>query len=99
MSDQEDLDLLLSLEDRVLETPPASPSSHSPDYLSDDERPKRVGQTDMSVFRVERPKKALKSKPNISKASNDSEVEKFSGLRIRNQLVSPLELSNRFSDI
>ncbi|XP_031095083.1 protein MCM10 homolog isoform X1 [Ipomoea triloba] len=109
MSDQEDLDLLLSLEDRVLETPPASPSSHSPDYLSDDERPKRVGQTDMSVFRVavqdcldydtETAKKALKSKSNIPKASNDSEVEKFSGLRIRNQLVSPVELSNRFSDI
>nr|GMD90643.1 protein MCM10 homolog [Ipomoea batatas] len=109
MSDQEDLDLLLSLEDRVLETPPASPSSHSPDYLSDDERPKRVGQTDMSVFRVavqdcldydtETAKKALKSKSNLSKASNDSEVEKFSGLRIRNQLVSPVELSNRFSDI
>lgn len=64
------------------------------DYLSDDEPRKRVGQTDMSVFRgavqdcldydTETAKKALKSKSNVSKASNDSaEVEKFSGLRIR----------------
>lgn len=34
-----------------------------------------------------------------SKQSNDIDVEKFSGLRIRNPLVSHAELSNRFSDI
>ncbi|CAH1426823.1 unnamed protein product [Lactuca virosa] len=30
----DDLDLLLSLQDRVLETPPSSPSPHSPGNLS-----------------------------------------------------------------
>ncbi|CAH9100908.1 unnamed protein product [Cuscuta europaea] len=109
MSNHEDLDLLLSLQDRVLETPPASPSSHSTGYLSDEGPPKRVGQTDMSVFRdavqdcidydSEIAKKELKSKPKVSNSSKDPEVERFSGLRIRNQLVSPVELSNRLSDI
>ncbi|KAL2537777.1 minichromosome maintenance 10 [Forsythia ovata] len=108
---QDDLDLLLSLQDRVLETPPASPSSHSSDlktgYLSDDGLPKRMGQADMSVFRdavqdcldydPESAKKSLKSKQD--KRSNDAVVEKFSGLRIRNQVVSPVELSDRLSDI
>lgn len=107
---QDDLDLLLSLQDRVLETPPASPSTlhcKSPGYLSDDGSPKRVGQASMSVFRTavqdcldyepESTKKSIKS--NQIKKSNDAEVEKFSGLRIRNRLVSQLELSNRFSDI
>ncbi|KAI8533179.1 hypothetical protein RHMOL_Rhmol11G0276900 [Rhododendron molle] len=107
---QDDLDLLLSLQDRVLETPPASPSTlhcKSPGYLSDDGSPKRVGQASMSVFRTavqdcldyepESTKKSIKS--NQIKKSNDPEVEKFSGLRIRNRLLSQLELSNRFSDI
>lgn len=108
---QDDLDLLLSLQDRVLETPPASPSSHSPDlnggYLSDDGLPNRMGQGDMSVFRdavqdcldydPESAMKSLKSKQD--KRPNDAEFEKFSGLRIRNLLVSPIELSNRLSDI
>ncbi|KAL7237024.1 hypothetical protein ACSBR1_020163 [Camellia fascicularis] len=107
---QDDLDLLLSLQDRVLETPPASPSAlhpQSPGYLSDDGFPKRVGQVDMSVFRnavedcldyePENAKKSLKS--SQLKKANDPEVEKFSGLRIRNQLISPVELSNHFSDI
>ncbi|XP_059314398.1 uncharacterized protein LOC132065157 [Lycium ferocissimum] len=104
---QEDLDLLLSLPDRVLETPPASPSSRFPDYLSDDGSPKRMGEADMSVFRdavqdcldydTEIAKKAAKSKH--TKGSTDAEVEKFSGLRIRNQVVSPVELSNHFADI
>ncbi|CAL5378153.1 unnamed protein product [Camellia sinensis] len=94
---QDDLDLLLSLQDRVLETPPASPSAlhpQSPGYLSDDGLPKRVGQVDMSVFRnaVEdcldyEPENAKKSvKSSQLKKANDPEVEKFSGLRIRNVL-------------
>ncbi|KAM7479446.1 hypothetical protein LguiA_027659 [Lonicera macranthoides] len=104
---QDDLDLLLSLQDRVLETPPASPSPQSPDYLSDDGLPRRTGQADMSVFRSavqdcldnELDTSTNPRKPNHSKSSTDIEVEKFSGLRIRNQLVSPTELSDRFSDI
>ncbi|EOX97677.1 Minichromosome maintenance 10 isoform 2 [Theobroma cacao] len=96
-SHEDDLGLLLSLQDRVLETPPASPSSphsHSPGYLSDDGSPRQRGKTDLSVFKnvVEHyldyePKqvdKPVKSKPN---SSNDLQVEKFSGLRIRNLLV------------
>ncbi|KAI5647832.1 hypothetical protein M9H77_33837 [Catharanthus roseus] len=106
---EEDLDLLLSLQDRVLETPPGSPpSSYSPGYLSDDGSPKRRGQADMSVFRDavqdcldydhETAKKALKAKSNKS-SKDTTEVEKFSGLKIRNQVVSSVELSNRLSDI
>ncbi|KAJ7967161.1 protein MCM10-like [Quillaja saponaria] len=107
---KDDLDLLLSLQDRVLETPPGSPSvlgSHSPGYLSDDGSPKTSVQTDMSVFRdavqdcldyetrpVEKPVKL-----NRAKNSNDTAVEKFSGLRIRNQMVTSAELRERFSDI
>ncbi|PSS29521.1 hypothetical protein CEY00_Acc07137 [Actinidia chinensis var. chinensis] len=107
---EDDLDLLLSLQDRVLETPPASPStfhSKSPGYLSEDGSPKRMGAVDMSVFRnavqdcldyePEDAKKALKS--NQLKKPSDAEFEKFSGLRIRNQLVSQVELSNHFSEI
>ncbi|KAL3621382.1 hypothetical protein CASFOL_036294 [Castilleja foliolosa] len=100
---QDDLDLLLSLEDRVLETPPASPSG----YLSDDGMPKQTRHVDMSVFRdvVQDcldydPKNVEKSKrPEQSKNSNGVEVEKFSGLRIKDRLVSRVELSNHLSDI
>ncbi|GMP37523.1 hypothetical protein CsSME_00009157 [Camellia sinensis var. sinensis] len=61
----------------------------------------------MSVFRnaVEdcldyEPENAKKSvKSSQLKKANDPEVEKFSGLRIRNQLISHVELSNHFSDI
>ncbi|GAA0143374.1 hypothetical protein LIER_04071 [Lithospermum erythrorhizon] len=101
-NDKDDLDLLLSLQDRVVETPP-----HSPGYLSDDGSPRRKRKADMSVFReavedcldydTKAAQKAVKS--NAKKTSNDSEVEKFSGLRIRNQLVSPTELSDRIADI
>ncbi|KAJ0077208.1 hypothetical protein Patl1_36030 [Pistacia atlantica] len=101
---QDDLDLLLSLQDRVLETPPASPS---PGYLSDDGSPRQRGQVDMSAFRnvVQdcldyEPKPIEKAgKLNQSKNLNNPEVEKFSGLRIRSQVVTPAELSERFSDI
>ncbi|KVH96525.1 protein MCM10 homolog [Cynara cardunculus var. scolymus] len=98
------LHLLLSLQDRVLETPPSSPS---PGYLSDDGSARQRGQADMSVFRTavedcldyepETSKKPLKS--GHAKSSSDIEVEKFSGLRIRNQLVSRTDLSDRFADI
>ncbi|XP_042479385.1 protein MCM10 homolog isoform X2 [Macadamia integrifolia] len=107
---QDDLDLLLSLQDRVLETPPASPStlqSAEPGYLSDDGSPKRVRKADMSVFR-DSVGEYLKDEPNIvdkasrlskPKNSNDVEVDKFSGLRFRMPLVSAAELSNQLSDI
>ncbi|KAL3814016.1 hypothetical protein ACJIZ3_015284 [Penstemon smallii] len=101
---QEDLDLLLSLQDRVIETPPSSPSG----YLLDDEMPKEMrGPVDMSVFRdavkdcldydSKNVNKSLKSKQG--KSSNDIVVEKFSGIRIQNPVVSPVELSNHLSDI
>ncbi|GFP89049.1 protein mcm10 homolog [Phtheirospermum japonicum] len=100
---QDDLDLLLSLEERVLETPPASPSG----YLSDDGMPKQTRRVDMSVFRdvVQDcldydPKNAEKSqRPEQGKNSNDVDVDKFSGLRIKGLLVSRVELSNHLSDI
>ncbi|PIN19159.1 hypothetical protein CDL12_08158 [Handroanthus impetiginosus] len=100
---QEDLDLLLSLEDRVLETPPDSPSG----YLSDDGILKQRRHVDMSVFRDAvqdcldyDPKDVKKSqKLRQEKGSSDIEVEKFSGLRIQKQVVSRLELSNHLSDI
>ncbi|KAH9655183.1 zf-primase domain-containing protein [Citrus sinensis] len=107
---QEDLSLLLSLQDKVLETPPGSPSnpgSSSPGYLSDDGSPRQRGQVDMSAFRnivqdcldyEPKPVDKIK-KPKLSKKSNDPEVENFSGLRIRNPVVAPSELSERFSEI
>ncbi|XP_011088602.1 protein MCM10 homolog [Sesamum indicum] len=101
---QDDLDLLLSLEDRVLETPPASPSG----YLSDDGMPNRSGYVDMSVFREAvqdcldynpKERKERHQKSEQGKRSSDIEVDKFSGLRIQNRVVSRVELSNHLSDI
>ncbi|XP_023512916.1 protein MCM10 homolog [Cucurbita pepo subsp. pepo] len=105
-NEEDDLDLLLSLQDKVVETPPGTPP-HASDLLSDDESPRRAGHADMSIFR-----NAVKDcldyshipteksgKTNRSKASNDVTIEKFSGLRVRNQLVGPVELHDRFSDI
>ncbi|XP_012081771.2 protein MCM10 homolog [Jatropha curcas] len=107
-SHQEDLDLLLSLQDRVLETPPGSPSNHHSHsgYLSD-ESPRRHGQVDLSVFRdavqdcLDHDAKPVHKSEKLKQArnSNDVQVEKYSGLRIRNQLVTPAELSERLSDI
>ncbi|XP_010428994.1 PREDICTED: protein MCM10 homolog [Camelina sativa] len=107
---QEDLDLLLSLDDdRVLETPPGSPSSAAaaaPGYLTDDESPKRRGHSDLSDFKsvvqdcIDYHPKPKNTKPKVS--SNNSianDIDKFSGLRIRNQLLSPAEISDHFSDI
>ncbi|KAF3549627.1 hypothetical protein DY000_02002824 [Brassica cretica] len=98
---QEDLDLLLSLdeEERVLETPPGSPSA-PPVYLTDEEEsPKRRrGQADLSDFRsvvqdcIDYNPKPLTNKPKC-------DIEKFSGLRLRNQLLSPAQISDLFSDI
>ncbi|KNA15555.1 hypothetical protein SOVF_097080 [Spinacia oleracea] len=108
---QDDLDLLLSLQDRVIETPPSSPSPSHPrssGHQSDDDEVRRPsGNVDLSAFKdavedcmdydVEAAKKALKS--NRSKNPTDPDIEKFSGLRIRNQVISSQELSNQFSDI
>ncbi|EXB39306.1 Protein MCM10-like protein [Morus notabilis] len=103
---QDDLDLLLSLQDRVLETPPASPRYCSDD---DDESPsrRRAEQADMSVFRDAvldcldyQPSAAeISAKSKRTKPTNEPLVEKFSGLRIRNQLVTSAELGERLSDI
>ncbi|XP_025668358.1 uncharacterized protein [Arachis hypogaea] len=104
----EEVDLLLSLQDqeKVLETPPASPGFAG--YLSDDDR--HDGEKpDMSVFRDSvqdclqyepnpnpEPSPKPKSKPLLT---IDAEVEKFSGLRIRNQLLTSNEIRESFSDI
>ncbi|XVF67928.1 hypothetical protein PTKIN_Ptkin10aG0161800 [Pterospermum kingtungense] len=108
-SHEDDLDLLLSLQDRVLETPPASPSnphSYSPGYLSDDGSPRQRGKPDLSVFKnvVEdcldyEPKPVERHSNSKPKSSNDVQVEKFSGLRVRKQMVSAAELSEQLSDI
>ncbi|KAI0493983.1 hypothetical protein KFK09_024113 [Dendrobium nobile] len=108
----DDLDLLLSLGgDKVPETPPGSPSSsysRFSGYLSDDGSPKRPRASDMSVFRdavkdyldTEPPvSKVLHSRKKSEKKSGEVEIERFSGIKIRNQLVSSVELSNRFSDV
>ncbi|ESQ45995.1 hypothetical protein EUTSA_v10000193mg [Eutrema salsugineum] len=101
---QEDLDLLLSLDDRVLETPPDSPSA-PPVYLTDDESPRRRAHADLSDFRsvvqdcLDYDPKPLAKNTTKLKSSNLNDIEKFSGLRIRNQLLSPAEINDRFSDI
>lgn len=69
-------------------------------YLSDDESSRRTGPADMSVFRNAvqdcldyepvHVHKAAKLKG--SKASNEAEVEKFSGLRIRSVILLLEEL-------
>lgn len=41
----------------------------------------------------------LHSKTKIQKKTREVETERFSGLRIRNQLISSVELSNHFSDV
>lgn len=100
---EDHLDLLLSLhEDRVPETPPASPSP--PACLSDSDDDDGSVMPDMSVFRDavqdclhhHQPKPKPKNKPLIN---NDSDLDKYSGLRIRNQLLTPAELRECFSDI
>ncbi|KAA0045735.1 protein MCM10-like protein isoform X2 [Cucumis melo var. makuwa] len=105
-TEEDDLDLLLSLQDKVVETPPGTPP-HTSDLLSDDESPRRAGPADMSIFRnavkdcldYDHIRTEKNAKTNRSKASNDISIEKFSGLRMRNQVVAPAELHDRFSDI
>ncbi|MED6186691.1 hypothetical protein PIB30_069184 [Stylosanthes scabra] len=104
----EELDLLLSLQDqeKVLETPLASPGFAG--YLSDDDRDNGE-KADMSVFR-DAVQDCLQYQPNPNPNSNpksntkpllhnDADVEKFSGLRIRNQLLTSNEIRESFSDI
>lgn len=56
-------------------------------YLSDDGSPTRTRQSDMSVFRnavqdcLDFEPESVKKAPNLKK--NETDVEKFSGLRIR----------------
>ncbi|KAG0484262.1 hypothetical protein HPP92_008341 [Vanilla planifolia] len=108
----EDLDLLLSLGgDRVPETPPGSPSSRPPHfsgYNSDDASPRRNRLADMSVFRDTvkdyldpelTAHRFVHSEPRIQKKSGEVVIERFSGLRIRDQILSSIELTNRFADV
>ncbi|KAL0692188.1 hypothetical protein Bca4012_059368 [Brassica carinata] len=107
---QEELDLLLSLDneddERVLETPPGSPSAPPPVCLTDDEEeesPKRRrsrGQAaDMSDFTsvVQDYIQPLPTSKQPNKKCDN--IEKFSGLRLRNQLLSTAQISDLFSDI
>ncbi|XP_078441730.1 minichromosome maintenance 10 [Wolffia australiana] len=108
---EEDLELLLSLKDRVLETPPGSPFQPS-GYESEDESQSRPrGSADMSIFRraVEdcmaaepaRPAASVswESKPDKSLKNGGVVIEKYSGLRIRNLVLSEIELNNHFADV
>ncbi|XP_042431567.1 protein MCM10 homolog isoform X1 [Zingiber officinale] len=109
-----DLDLLLSLrEERVLETPPASPSSNPAQlpagYNSDDDYPRRSRTADMSVFRdvvkdyLDMNPETLGTGPPKAiqprTSSDEIVVDKFSGLRIRESLVDSIALANHFSDV
>lgn len=101
---QDDLDLLLSLDDgdeRVLETPPGSPSA-PPVYLTDEEEesPKRRrGQADLSDFRsvvqdcIDYDPKPLPKTTNKPKC----DIEKFSGLRLRLQKLKILSFFFEFA--
>ncbi|KAF3796454.1 MCM10-like protein [Nymphaea thermarum] len=108
---EEDLDLLLSLQDRVSETPPTSPRTtlnlHDEGYLSDDGMRKRPQKIDMSAF-----KDAVKdclheeseTAPKVagSKVTNRTagfDIEKFSGLRIGNMTLPTKVLNDRFSEV
>ncbi|MQL70685.1 hypothetical protein Taro_003002 [Colocasia esculenta] len=116
--EDDDLGLLLSLRERVPETPPGSPPPPSPSHLSEfvgypfgDGSPRRTCATaDMSVFRdvvkdylggeVDAVDAATSArKQDKPKRSDEVVLEKFSGLRIRNLLVSGVELSHHFSDV
>ncbi|KAF6170755.1 hypothetical protein GIB67_015707 [Kingdonia uniflora] len=109
---QDDLDLLLSLQDKVLETPPISPSSthhqpQSPDYFSNHGSPRRTRETDMSVFKdavqdyLCHGPIVIEKYPKFKRenSTKNVDIEKFSGLKIKKLLVSTEELSDHFSDI
>ncbi|GAU33635.1 hypothetical protein TSUD_310430, partial [Trifolium subterraneum] len=105
--DNDDLDLLLSLQDdTVLETPPASPSPLDDDVSFTH---KQREKPDMSVFRdavqdclLHQPSNP-NPKPNpksITKPPfNHDDIDKFSGLRIRNQCLTPAEFRECVQDI
>ncbi|KAK2392938.1 protein MCM10 protein [Trifolium repens] len=111
--EEDDLDLLLSLQnDTVLETPPASPSPLDDD-VDDDVSPRHNKQRekpDMSVFRdaVQDCLLHQPSNPNpnpnpnpksITKPPSNGDIDKFSGLRIRNQCLTPAEFRECVQDI
>ena len=102
-SNHEDLDLLLSLHDRVPETPPASPSPLDAD--DDAVSYKHREKPDMSVFR-DAVQDCLHSQPSNSNPksitkplTDDPQLDKFSGLRITNQCLTPAELRESVQDI
>ncbi|XP_024633574.1 protein MCM10 homolog isoform X1 [Medicago truncatula] len=103
--EHEDLDLLLSLDDRVPETPPASPSPLDVD--DDAVSYKHREKPDMSVFRdaVQDCLHSQPSNPNPNPKSitkpltDDPQLDKFSGLRITNQCLTPAELRESVQDI
>ncbi|XP_020591502.1 uncharacterized protein LOC110032269 [Phalaenopsis equestris] len=108
----DDLDLLLFLGgDKVPETPVGSPASSDRQfyvYVSDDGSPRRPRASDMSVFR-EAVRDYLDSEPTVLEVHHSNkkskgktrqvEIERFFGIKIWNQHVSSVELSNRFSDV
>ncbi|XP_050881530.1 uncharacterized protein LOC127085026 isoform X6 [Lathyrus oleraceus] len=106
-SNEDDLDLLLSLQDKVPETPPASPSPL--DFDGDDDVVPQRERPDMSVFKdavqdclldqPPNPNPNPKPKPYNKSLGDDPQLDKFSGLRIRNQCLTPAELRESVQDI
>ncbi|KAI5402301.1 hypothetical protein KIW84_050060 [Lathyrus oleraceus] len=104
-SNEDDLDLLLSLQDKVPETPPASPSPL--DFDGDDDVVPQRERPDMSVFKDavqdclldQPPNPNPKPKPYNKSLGDDPQLDKFSGLRIRNQCLTPAELRESVQDI
>ncbi|CAN6469666.1 unnamed protein product [Victoria cruziana] len=104
---EEDLDLLLSLQDRIAETPPPSPTSlhlHDEGYLSDDGMRKGPKKIDMSAFKDAVKDCLHETTPEVavSKVTNKAagvDIEKFSGFRIGNMTLPPMVLNSRFSEV
>ncbi|KAK9129433.1 hypothetical protein Sjap_009920 [Stephania japonica] len=110
-TNDEDLALLLSLQDKVFETPPGSPCTSlratSPEYYAGNSSRARAAPADMSVFRdavrdylEDCPSTVTDTAPKAkaSKESKSVHVEKFSGLRIRNLVLSSVDINNCFTD-
>ncbi|TKY58009.1 hypothetical protein E2542_SST15064 [Spatholobus suberectus] len=73
-------------------------------YLYNTESPKQREKPDMSIFKNAVQDCLSYDPPKVHKPSNkivtnNSEIEKFSSLRIRNQLLTSTELREHFSDI